>query len=77
MPVTNADIQAFTEFALVQVSSGKAESMPQLLEKWLDARESEHVVDAVTKGESEIARGGGKLVDQAFADIRKELGWDE
>jgi hypothetical protein len=75
MPVNDADIQAFTEFARVRVSNGEAESMQQLFGEWLDRYEAQQVLDAIQRGEAEIAAGDGKRVDKAFDDIRTKLGW--
>ena len=75
MPVTDADIQAFTEFAHVRVVNGEADSMQQLFNQWLSSRETKAVVDAVQQGEAEITAGGGKPVTDAFDEIRTELGW--
>ncbi|MCG8584772.1 MAG: hypothetical protein MI757_08695 [Pirellulales bacterium] len=77
MPVTNADIRAFTEFALERVDDGQAESMRELFGQWLERREGQQVAEAVEKGEKEIADGGGKSVDRAIDDIRTSLGWSK
>ena len=51
--------------------------MQEPLDESASVRESQEVVQAVREGESEIEAGGGKSVDEAFADIRSKLGWPE
>ena len=37
--------------------------------------ESQEIIQAIREGEAEIEAGGGKPVDEAFADVRNKLGW--
>jgi len=78
MPITEADIQAFTEFLRNEVSNGGAEaSISEIAAKWEADRELRETLDDIRQGEADIEAGRGKPVAEAFADIRKRLGWNQ
>ncbi len=76
MAVTEADIDAFQQFAKHQIGNVVGElSLQQLLNAWEMKRESEETAEDIRQGISDIEAGEGKPVAQAFADVRGKLGF--
>lgn len=57
MPVTQADIQAFADYASARVNNGGVESMTQLFRDWLASRERDEVNTAIREGLADIEAG--------------------
>ena len=78
MAVTEADIDAFRQFAKQQLGNADGDlSLQQILNAWEMRRESEETVEDIRRGISDIEAGEGKPVAQAFADVRRKLGMGE
>lgn len=77
MPLTQTEIDAFRDFAMEKVNNGGVESLAECLRMWEDHREYEESVAAIREGLEDVAAGRTKPVDEAFADIRRELGLPE
>ena len=60
MSVTQADLNAFHQFALGKISNGGAESLPQLMEEWTAQTEYAQTVAAVRQGVAEGEAGRAK-----------------
>ena len=74
MAVSEADIQAFTDFLRRDAAGGNADlTISQIAHKWQSSRETAEVVDAVKEGQAEFAAGGGRSASDVVADIRQRL----
>ncbi|MGD9858310.1 MAG: hypothetical protein AB7U20_25495 [Planctomycetaceae bacterium] len=71
--LTKADLQQFYDFALAEINNGGVSSLDQCLRDW---REYQETVAAIREGLGleDSAAGRTQSVDEAFADIRRELG---
>ena len=70
MSVTEADLQAFTDFARKQLANGGADSVEQLAAHWREARE---LAADLEQAERDITAGRGQLLSEAIAEIRERL----
>ena len=77
MKLTLAEIDEFRDFAIRKVNNGGVESLAECLRLWEDQREYEESIAALKESLGDSAAGRTKPVDQAFADIRRELGLPE
>ncbi len=75
MAVTQADIQAFNDYAQKRLSNGGVESIEMLFREWLNAREASELAEDIRQAELDFAAGRGQPLEEAIADIRKNLGW--
>ena len=73
MAVSEADIQAFTDFLRREAAGGADLTISQIANKWQSSRETAEVVDAVNKGRAEFSAGGGRPAADVVADIRQKL----
>lgn len=73
MTVTQADIQAFADYAAARVNNGGVESMSQLLRDWLAARERDEVNAAIREGLDDIDAGRTRPAREFMAEVREKL----
>lgn len=69
--VSQTGFRQFDDFALVEIRSGGVTSPEQCL---CDGREFQETVAAIREGLEESRSGRSQSVEDAFADIRRELG---
>ena len=50
-------------------------SLEECLRQWRQDCEQEELLSDIAAGLDEAEHGGGQPVDEAFADIRRQLGW--
>jgi len=72
MAVTEEDLKDFHRFAKEKLANGGVESLSQLAAEWEEFRDT---VADVRQGITDFEAGRHKPAEQAFADIRKKLGW--
>lgn len=77
MAVTEADIDAFGQFAKERLGVADNVSLEQLLLQWEAAKESEAVAADIRQGLSDIEAGKGRPSADVFAEIRTRLGRGE
>lgn len=74
MSLTEADIDAFGQFAKQHIHVGASLSLEELLAKWTARQEAEQLADDIRQGLKDIEAGRGQPAAVAFADVREELG---
>ena len=77
MAITKDDLQSFQLFADEMLTSGTAESLQEILDKWNARREHQQSVAGIKESISQYEAGEGLPVDQAFDEIRRKLGWSK
>ena len=77
MAITKDDLQSFQLFADEMLTSGTAESLQEILDKWNARRELRQSVAGIKESISQYEAGEGLPVDQAFDEIRGKLGWSK
>lgn len=77
MPLTQAEIDAFRDFAMRKITNGGAESLQHCLQMWEEERESAESVAMIRDSLEDSAAGRTRPLDQAFADICRQLGIPE
>ena len=77
MGLTLTEIDEIRDFAIRKVKNGGVGSLAECLRLWEDQREHEESIAALKESLEDSAAGRTKPVDQAFADIRRELGLPE
>jgi hypothetical protein len=72
MPVTERELAEFNRYAIERISSGGAESMPELFREWLDACSAADVDDAIREGIADVDAGRTRPFSQSQApSLRK------
>jgi hypothetical protein len=69
--LTPSDLRQFYDFALAEINNGGVASLDECLLNW---REYQETVAAIREAEADIAAGRTKPLEEAFADIRRDLG---
>ncbi|MDC0935567.1 hypothetical protein OAS39_04710 [Pirellulales bacterium] len=77
MAITKDDLQSFQSFADEMLTTGTAESLQEILDKWNTRREHQQSVAGIKESISQYEAGEGLPVDQAFNEIRSKLGWSK
>ncbi len=75
--LTKADLDDFREFAIEAINNGDVATLAECVRLWEDHRDYEETVAAIREGLEDSAAGRTQPVDEAFADIRRELGLPE
>jgi len=74
MAFTVADLADFHRFAEQKLSDGRVEDIDELTHEW---RELRGLAEDIRQAEAEIEAGEGQPLKEAFADVRRKLGWSE
>lgn len=77
MSLTHQELVDFHQFAVTKLSTGRAQTLQELLDEWNDAREHERSVAAIRESVAQYEAGLGMPVKQAFDEIRANLGLSE
>ncbi|MCA9027344.1 MAG: hypothetical protein KDA86_19195 [Planctomycetaceae bacterium] len=77
MSLTRADLDDFHEFALGLIEEDGSCSLGDCVRRWEDHKVYEASVAAIREGLADSAAGRSQTVEEAFADIRRELGLPE
>jgi len=77
MSLTRADLDNFRDYAIELIKQDDAISLEDCVRRWEDRREYEESVAAIREGLADSAAGRTQTVEEAFADIRRELGLPE
>lgn len=77
MSLTTADVDDFRQFALELIDREDVTSLEECVRRWGDRREYNETVEAIREGLADAAAGRSQPVEEAFADIRRELGLPE
>lgn len=73
MPVTEADIEAFSEFAREQAANGGSEfTLTELVAKWQATREREEVNEAIRESLADIESGRAEPFLESQDQFRQE-----
>ena len=76
MPVRLKELENFSRFATQRLQQGdQLPSLEECLRQWRQDCEREELLSDITAGLDEVEQGHGQPVDEAFADIRQQLGW--
>jgi hypothetical protein len=73
MPPTQAELDRFRHFALDLIEKRELDSLEECVDRW----ESQASLEAIRKAIEDSAAGRSQPVDEAFAEIRRELGLSE
>jgi predicted transcriptional regulator len=75
--VTTQDFQSFADFALPLISSGKADSIAQLVQQWEVEREQLETLQSIERGIADVEAGRVTPANEVFAQVRQELGLNQ
>ncbi len=75
MALTVAEIDEFRAFAVSQLNQDGISSLSDCIRLWEEKREFEESVAGIRESMEDIAAGRTKPLDQAFEDIRQDLGF--
>jgi len=75
MPVTELELQSFTEFVSRQMQHQSAASLEECLEQWRAERERDEVIADIRQSSADIEAGRVWTLEEADAEIRRRLGW--
>jgi hypothetical protein len=73
MAITKEDLRDFTCFASEKLENGGIESLVALANEWQAKREMQETVSDIRLSHEDIEAGRTSAVNDAFADVRKEL----
>lgn len=78
-PITHEDLDRFRQFVMERSAQDSELTLGDLAKEFDAIREAEieveETVAAVNQGVKEFEEGKALPVDEAFAEIRRELGW--
>ena len=77
MSVTSEQLADFHQYANQRLANGGADSLQSLLDDWTRARARERSVANIATSRQQYESGEALPVDEAFAEIRDKLDWDE
>ncbi|MFQ5734883.1 MAG: hypothetical protein ACE5KM_23355 [Planctomycetaceae bacterium] len=77
MPITKGDLLDFHRFAGEKLDNGGAESLQELVSQWEAAREHAQSVAGIQKSVAEYEAGKSVSADEAFSEVRRQLGWSQ
>ena len=76
MPATLEELENFSRFATQRLRQGaQPPSLEECLRQWRQDCEREELSSDIAAGLEEVEQGRGQPVDEAFAEIRRQLGW--
>ena len=75
--VTMADFQEFATFAGERISRGDTSSLTELATAWEEERELQASIERLRLSEADDEAGRTEELDDAFASIRQQLGWNK
>ena len=76
MPTTVEELENFSRFAAQRLRQGdQLPSLEECLRQWREESEREELLADIQAGLDDVEQGRGQPVDEAFADIRQQLGW--
>ena len=76
MPATVDELESFSRFAAQRLRQGdQLPSLEECLRQWREESEREELLAEIQAGLDDVEQGRGQPVDEAFADIRQQLGW--
>ena len=75
MPITPHELESFTQFAARRLSDGDTgSSLEECLQQWRVDCERRELQEDVQASLDDYAAGRVKPLDQAFDDVRRQLG---
>jgi len=74
MPVTESELQSFTEFVSRQMENQSALSLEECLEQWRAEQERAETIAAVQRGVADMEAGRYQTLEEFDAGFRKEFG---
>mgnify|MGYP003395115925 CR=1 FL=1 len=75
MPITPQELESFTQFAARRLSDGDTvPSLEECLQQWRADCERRELHEDVQASLEDYAAGRVKPLDQAFDDVRRQLG---
>jgi hypothetical protein len=75
--LTKDELKTFYNFGTVMIDNYHVSSLEDCLRPWHEDREYAETVAAIREGFDDSAAGRTQPIDQAFADIRRDLGLPE
>jgi len=77
MPLTITDLDNFRDFAVELINQGEVTTLAECVHRWEDHRAYEESVAAIREALEDSAAGRMQPEDEAFAEIRRNLGLPE
>ncbi|MBW3539205.1 MAG: hypothetical protein KY476_02950 [Planctomycetes bacterium] len=74
MSISREELHEFVRFAGEILDNGGAESLGEIVSRWEAARERQESVSAIRESVAEYDAGQAVPVDQAFSEVRRQLG---
>jgi len=75
MPLSQSEVDQFSTFASWMIDNRDIESLDDCLKEF--RKEQDATVEAIKEGLADVEAGRTQPLDEAMADIRKELGLPE
>jgi hypothetical protein len=76
MTITKAELHEFHQFAGDRLDRNGVQSLHELVSEWEAAREHQRSVAAIRESVAQYEAGLSLPVEEAFAEVRRKLGWD-
>jgi hypothetical protein len=76
MSITKAELQDFHQFAGERLERNGVHSLHELVSEWEAAREHQRSVAGIRESIADYEAGRTMSVDEAFAQVRQDLGLD-
>lgn len=74
MPVTELELQNFTEYVTEQIAGDNAPSLEQCLNRWRAEREREETIAAIRRGAADADAGRVHSLEEVDREIRAKYG---
>ena len=75
MPVTKEELERFHQFAAEKLDNGGSRSsLEDLVTLWRKEREHAETVDDIRQGVKNSDAGNAQPLEEAFEDVRRDLG---
>ena len=75
MPVTKEELERFHQFAAEKLDNGGSQSsLEDLVTLWRQEREHAETVDDIRQGVKDADAGNAQPLQEAFDDVRRDLG---
>lgn len=78
MSVSFEELESFSRFAAQKLSHGdELPSLEECLRQWRAEFERDELVASIEASLEDVAQGRVQSVEDAFADVRRQLGWQK
>lgn len=78
MPASLEELESFSRFATQKLSHGdERPSLEECLRQWRAECERDELVVSIEASLEDVEQGRVQSVEDAFADVRRQLGWQQ